>query len=542
MDSRRWLAALGALAVALAVILAVDLARDRGPAAGGRIVPELDPDAVTALRLERAGGAPIALERDGDGWRLVAPVAAPADPAAVADLLGAIEILASRRLDGGRVDPVALRVRLDRPGGPVELAFGEAGATDRAWVAIAGRPGRALVDGYLVRDLAVGPDDVRDRRPLRALAGQVTSLEIAAGDRSVALTGPPWRVGQVRADPAAAERLVAGLVGLRLERFVDPAPAAAPGALRVVASGPRGRAAITFHGPCPAGRGVLTTSSAGAGCAPAAERERFDRALGDPEALYDRRPVAAAPAQVTRARLSAGDRSVEVERADAPEALRTWLEELRAAATGEVVPAAGLAATGSIEIELEGGGRELVHIARAPGGALVARRDGEPVALVLRPEAAELVEPAPHRFRSLDLLTFDPSALRAATARRGARAVEAVERGELLEDWRAAAPAGAELLPDAVDRLRQEAGYLRASRVVAGRAGPGHGLAPPRRAVDLVFDPPPGGGQPVRRTVEIGAARPGGACLARLDGDPVVFELPAGRCAALLGPWTRAGR
>ena len=278
----------------------------------------------------------------------------------------------------------------------------------------------------------------------------------------------------------------------------------------------------------------LIDTPAGAACArlPAALTD----AVADPQRLIDRMLVGAPVDRIARLRLERGGRAVDVDRTAAPDALREWLARWRDAAAGPIVSAGGLPPpVATILLELDGGARERVTVSRAGDGRLAARREGEPVALLLHPWADEHLDPEPYRFRSLDLLSYEPSALRSATARRSGQAIESLERGETLEEWRDAAGVAVPLA--AVEALRQAAGFLRAERFAAARARPLHGLSPPRRTVELLFDPPPGESRPLQHTLAIGGRSPGG-CYARLDTDPVVFELAAPRCAAFLGPWT----
>ena len=553
MDSRRWLVGLGALALALAAALAVDLLRGTGPQPGGRVVPELAPREVRALRIERTGEPAIELERAGDeegAWRLRAPLEAPADPAAVQEVIGAIELLAARRREPGRVGAAALRVRVEAGGEPVELAFAPpSGATDRIWVSSSAGEGRALVDGYLVRQIAVEVDQLRERRPLRGVAGGARRIRLAAGERSIELTGPPWRLGAVRADPAAVDRLLLRLSQLRVERFAPPDTAVEP-ALEVTVEGEGGGdgggegsdpVAIALGGPCTVGPGVLARTPAGVGCVAEEERAALARLVEEPASLYDRGLVAVPIDEVTGLRLRAGGQAVEASRDEAAAPLRAWLRSVQAAITGEVVPADSLVEIGAIEIDAGEAGQETIVIARPRGRhdrRLALRRAGEPVGFLLDAGATALLEPSPHLFRSLDLIELDPSALAAAAARRGGRVIEAVERGEVLEEWSARAPAGAAVDDDAVNALLEQVAYLRAERVVAARARPPHGLAPPRRTVELRFDPAPGADRPIVHVIDLGAATAAGGCHARMGDDPVVYELPAARCRALAGPWT----
>ena len=373
----------------------------------------------------------------------------------------------------------------------------------------------------------------------------MTRVEVASGGRAAILTGPPWRVelagGSARAAPGRVAELLERAARLRLASFEPIGGGAAP-AVRLSFTGPRGRAAIDLLGPCP-GRPAMALADTpiGRGCLPGLDD---GETLADPDAWVDRDLLGAPVDRISRLRLERGGAAVDVERADRPDVLREWLSAWREAAAGPVValeaaspgsPAA--APLAAIELTVDGGASQRLTVRRA-GGALVAGRGDEPVGLVLRPEAADLLDPAPHRFRPLDLVAREPSALGAALARRGKRVLESIERGDTLEEWRALAPAGAAASPAAAS-LAPAVGFLRAERFLAARAAPAHGLSPPRRAVELVFDPEPGAAAPERHVIELGASLSGGGCAARLDGDPAVFALSPARCAALLGPWTR---
>ena len=577
MDSRAWLVGLGLLASALAALLVADLAGGaRRETDGGRIVPEWSAGDVRAIRLERSGLPPVLLERSRSGpgqksspgaptapaaadpgWRLRLPsgTAVPVDPAALRDLTGTIEMLAATRRDPAPITAPRLTIVLERDGGPpirLLLAAAGPGPTDRVWLARAGQGGRFLIDGYAARALDVGVDPLRERRPLHGRLDGVGRIEVATGQRTAILTGPPWRIelpgGLARAAAARVQDLLDRARDLRIASFTDGPPAspdpgsplaAAHGPVRVSFTGGAGRVEIVYLGGCP-GQPTLALADTpiGRGCLPAPDAA--DR-LADPDVWIDRDLVGVPTDRVSHIQLERGGRAIDVERADRPDVLRDWLARWRVAAAGPVVAAADLHPLATIDLTVDGGGHQRLAIGRA-GAALAARREDEPVALVLQPGADGMLDPSPHRFRSLDLLTREPTALRAAIAHRGARLVESIVRGDTLEEWRALAPTGSEVPAAAIESLRQAVGFLRAERFLAASAGPAHRLAPPRRTVDLVLDPEPGGSAPERHVLEIGAAIPGRGCAARLDRAPAVFELSAARCAALLGPWTAAQR
>jgi len=581
VDSRPWVAALGAVAAVLAALLAFDLARpDHESAAGARIVAEWDAGKVRGLRIERPDRVAVILERagldarpadapardtgsasgspaaaaagaaaasrpradaTGEHWVLRLPGAhearVPADPSAVRDLLGTIELLSAIRRDDGAIGTARLTLVIEREAAPPIrlLIAGTPGPTDRVWLARSGRAGRFLVDGYAARAVDLDADALRDHRPFRGRTTGATRVELGPGAAPTALSGPPWRVelpgGAARADPAAVQDLLDQLDRLRIDQFASQ-PAQPP--TRLLALDARaGRSELSRRGTC-AGGASLVDTPAGLGCArlPATLID----ASSDPRRLIDRRLIGVSVDDVTALHLGRGGRTIDVQRAASPDALREWLTRWRGAAEGPLVPtAADAAPVATVELELAGGARERLTISRAGGGRLAARRDGEPVALLLHPWADAHLDPAPYRFRSLDLLSYEPSSLRAATARRAGRVFEAIDRGDTMEEWRTQATGAAVPLP-AVEALRQAVGFLRAERFAAPEARAVHGLSPPRRTVELVFDPPPGAADPLRHILVIGAPTSGG-CFARLDSDPVVFELSAARCAAVLGPW-----
>lgn len=79
--------------------------------------------AVSHIRLERTGSAPLVLERTGNRWRITAPFSAPADPFQVQRLLAILDARATHRLGTGDLarfdlDPPRMRLSLD------ETSFG----------------------------------------------------------------------------------------------------------------------------------------------------------------------------------------------------------------------------------------------------------------------------------------------------------------------------------------------------------------------------------------------------------------------------------
>jgi hypothetical protein len=242
----------------------------------------------------------------------------------------------------------------------------------------------------------------------------------------------------------------------------------------------------------------------------------------------------------------------DIERTAAePAAVRAWLSALADAASGAflllrerdfpIEPAFTLI------VHRDEAHQEAIEVfrdPRAPRSAprWLAWRSGDPIYLVLdvAPHAAEIEPVDPLRFRPRALLVREPFALREVLARDRGRLSEHLVRGQLLSDWDARVPPRAAVLPGIVDGLRQAVARLHARRFVAVAPVPAHGLDPPRRRVEAIFDPGPlDGDAPIRHHVDLGADTVQG-CLARLDGQGPIFELDRQTCDTLLGPWTTA--
>src|SRR5688572_5579361 len=86
--SRIGLAVLTAIAVVLGVVHLV--VGTRAAATSRAIFAERVATATTALTWQRAGVPTTTLARTGDAWTMTAPSPGPVDPAAVADVLGAL--------------------------------------------------------------------------------------------------------------------------------------------------------------------------------------------------------------------------------------------------------------------------------------------------------------------------------------------------------------------------------------------------------------------------------------------------------------------
>ncbi|HSM50896.1 MAG TPA: DUF4340 domain-containing protein [Thermoanaerobaculia bacterium] len=223
-----------------------------------RLFPGFEAEAVTAVEIEAAGGrlriersgAPAAAESGGEAasdpeppaeWRLVAPLAARADAAAVEGLLSALAALPRvRGLDGVEraavgLEPPRFRLRLATEAGERTLEVGAAvPASHDVVVAEAGRGELLVTSAGFLADLErpAGEWRARELFPGRREAIERLVLDGPEGRVVLARDGESWRLAEPVADRADRD-LVAGLLtdlaALRAEAFLDAGPEAAGG-------------------------------------------------------------------------------------------------------------------------------------------------------------------------------------------------------------------------------------------------------------------------------------------------------------------------
>jgi hypothetical protein len=571
--------ALGACDVILAALLAWDVMSEPPPArVPGSVLPELAAAHVVELAIAREGER--AVLRFGQGPpRLIEPVQAPADPAAVQSLLGALELLAGRRqLDGrdsregelGLTHPRALlSLRLDS-GAEITLELGaEVAAAGGAWIRRRDTDTVVLVEANDVRDLDRRADDLRRRHPFTL--HRVADAEIAIapapaqlGGRLL-LRGAPVALvlptGNARADGSVMSDLGQILDEIELLRFADPpapshlpmtencgwAPAEAFGApssqgvvppianLVIAVRAGELEECLRVLGPCIGNaERRLVQSGIGTGCASAAALDRVATLARRGIDLVDHHLVTG---EVERVLLNGprGKSSLDVGGPEGVE-VRAWLAEVDTLPSGELVALEKLGLSiGTITLNKAHESEQLLLYRRAAGqGAFAIRRGSEGFAFAVPADAPLRLFPPAVRFVSRRLIAREMYDLRVVSRRAGAR-LERAERGELLTEWRLAEPAKATILPGALERLRDAVASLTALRAVAPQAAAAHGLADPV-VVEFIFDPPPTGAAPDQIVLELGA-RTASGCYARISGKPMVFELGRATCDVLLEPW-----
>ena len=220
------------LAVALAAFIAIHGHFFTHPAVvGGKFLPGLRADDVTEIRLTPVGGKEIAAVRTNHLWQLQKPFVYPAQDAAIAALLGALEkISVAAQLTADEVKPA---FGLEPPHAAVDLAAGA-----RAWHFLVGSntaPGdqvfaRTGAAGALVVDsawLKLFPTNVESWRD-PALVGTVENCDwivITNGARVIEFrrTNQLWRMIQplnARADAARIAAALQSLATAQAARFV----------------------------------------------------------------------------------------------------------------------------------------------------------------------------------------------------------------------------------------------------------------------------------------------------------------------------------
>lgn len=230
--------------------------RDRAPttpatdeAAGGngvsreRLIHLAEAD-ITRLELTTSDGARLVADRHAGGWRVSAPVSAPADRAAVEGLLGSLVVLRSGghvNLDGdpGKLtalglnppaNVIVLHARSQEK--PVRLAVGaRTGTGGDVYVRLDDRPHADFVPALLLSDLEKPLAHFRESQLLPELRSpEVSAITLrdpeAADDQTIELVrhGDDWRMNrpeQFSVERSATTDLLFALTGLRASEFVS---------------------------------------------------------------------------------------------------------------------------------------------------------------------------------------------------------------------------------------------------------------------------------------------------------------------------------
>jgi hypothetical protein len=204
-------------------------------------------DKVRRVELEHARGS-VALERDGAGWKLVAPQPLKADTGAVNALLWAVRdlratgFLAEEAAAAGRYLPrpeVTVRLWEEGATAPRVLAVAASresrGAKPQAVAAVQGQGPVMLVDARALGDLSRTADDLRDRTLLPAFeVSQVKRARLVTDGKALVVERSgesDWRVLEPARGAARDLKVTDLLLALRALRWkqVLPEPGEGPG-------------------------------------------------------------------------------------------------------------------------------------------------------------------------------------------------------------------------------------------------------------------------------------------------------------------------
>ena len=548
----RKLAGLVAVAAVLAGYL---LFADRRPGAGGgsgghvRLLDAFDRAAVWRLTIRRAGAPPFSLIRQPQGkepaWR-ESPGDQPADDAAIDDLLNALDLAETTRTaevgaDAAGLAPPRVELELDDPRGSLTI---ELGGLDAAGQGVFARVGDAPAIRVAPRRLAELADRepwaFRDRRLVPLPPDAITALSWREGggdraERRLRLVAGRWQNADNQS--VSGERVAESLrrlLGLRVERYEPPGPAAQASLQIAVQTSGDATVRLSFRGDRCSGQPGLRVErdgpsvADGACLAPQALDELW-RSL-EAASVPDLRLVSSAPDLVTRveiaddtaaagrsrrlvlARVPGGAwrfESPKVPYAADPRLIGDWLAALRSVES-RPLPAAAKVNPAQVRVRrltIDGPARETA--AASPGDPGYA-----------------LLDPDPLRFRDrvvLDFAHFDARELERSAG--GQTVALASADGD---SWRVVTPAGAAADRTNAARVVGALGNLRVETYVPAQKAPSEA---PEVSLAIAVQPP-GEAAPTRHRLELYKKKEAPGCTGRLDRD-VAFTLAPAACDEL---------
>ncbi len=225
------------------LIAAVILLRQPGEISGagttGDTIARFDSASIDRIEVRDRAGTAV-LEKQPDGWMLVAPMHYRADASAVGEALSRarrseVENVVSTnpaKQPLFDVDTAGTLVTLSA-GGAARAAF-RVGKTSpsytETYVRREGSNEVLLVDGLLTPVFARTPGEWRDRTIFSAPMGGITTVSVHFGDTAfvLALADTLWTVDGLPAQPQAVQMFLAALSSLQADAFVDTAVASMP--------------------------------------------------------------------------------------------------------------------------------------------------------------------------------------------------------------------------------------------------------------------------------------------------------------------------
>jgi len=185
----------------------------------------------------------VELAKSNGDWKLLKPMQAPADTAAVEGLIGKVQSAQMKSIVTDNVEPADLKkYGLDRPSASITLSLGSAKATlllggkagdGSLYAKDASKPLVMTIDPTLVDDIKKGADDYRRKDLFAFRAYDATHIELTRAGQTVAFDKikgakpedeDKWRRAGAKTDTDKEKMSVflAKLESLRAMSFVDP--------------------------------------------------------------------------------------------------------------------------------------------------------------------------------------------------------------------------------------------------------------------------------------------------------------------------------
>lgn len=213
-------------------------AREEAAARKGRVFTA-DTKDVTGVTLKRPADA-VQLAREGEEWRMLEPVKAPASRPTVDEVLAnVLTAKIDREIDPDPKSPADFG--LDKPAADLTLTLKdgktlglELGAKNPTGVWVyareRGKPAVFVLGESVLRDATRPAADFRDRTILAFDAKDVSGFELVLPDETITVEGAPnaWRITRpvaLRADNDTVREFLDRLTAQKVKEFVAEAPA-----------------------------------------------------------------------------------------------------------------------------------------------------------------------------------------------------------------------------------------------------------------------------------------------------------------------------
>lgn len=224
--------------LAFFILLAYVLLRERGEVVEGKIVLNLNPDAIAKVEVQRQQ-APnrIVLERRGKSWWLTQPIQAPADKTTVETFLNRFKNLKAeleldeKRAEYGLTNPPVTITVTDQRGRTYRIQFGHKTVDNMGAYAIVENWRKPVVlTSWLLDDANKSVDEFRDKRLLVFNKDKVEKLVLVYPDRRIVCERKgkeEWRLTEplrTEADNSTITTLLDRLSTLQARQFVVERP------------------------------------------------------------------------------------------------------------------------------------------------------------------------------------------------------------------------------------------------------------------------------------------------------------------------------